>query len=84
MLFTAAKVSHLAALPQGQAERYQRVQRMVQQMDDELFGACTNYGECQDACPKAISLNFIAQMNRDFLRSKLLNPTLRRGTLKSQ
>ena len=55
MLFTAAKVSHLAALPQGQAERYQRVQRMVQQMDDELFGACTNYGECQDACPKAIS-----------------------------
>ena len=71
MLFTAAKVAHFAHLPQGQPERFERVQGMVQQMDKEGFGACTNYGECQDACPKGISINFISEMNKDFLRSQI-------------
>ena len=72
MLFTAAKVSHLAMLPQGQPERYERVQNMVEAMDRELFGPCTNYGECQEACPKGISISFISQMNRDYLKSNLV------------
>lgn len=67
MLFTAAKISHLALLPQGQPERASRAKNMVQQMDKEGFGACTNHGECQDACPKGISLQHIARMNRDYL-----------------
>jgi len=67
MLFTGAKVSHLALLPQGQPERHLRVQRMVAQMDAEGFGNCTNHGECEAVCPKAISLENIAQLNRDFL-----------------
>ena len=67
MLFTAAKVSHLALLPQGQPERYRRVLGMVQQMDIEGFGGCTNFAECQDACPKEISIENIARMNRDFI-----------------
>jgi succinate dehydrogenase / fumarate reductase iron-sulfur subunit len=71
MLFTAAKINHLAKLPQGQPERHSRVQDMVNQMDDELFGGCTNFGECQEACPKGISINFISMMNRDFLTAKL-------------
>jgi succinate dehydrogenase / fumarate reductase, iron-sulfur subunit len=65
-LFTAAKISHLGLLPQGQPERYRRVARMVAQMDEEGFGHCTLYGECQDACPKEISIDTIARMNRDF------------------
>lgn len=65
MLFTSAKVSHLGLLPQGQVERYDRVQNMVAQMDAEGFGGCTNYGECSAACPKEIGLVFIARMNRD-------------------
>ena len=69
-LFTAAKVSHLALLPQGQPERYQRVRRMVETMES-YFGSCTNYGECEAACPKEISIEFIARMNRDYLRSRL-------------
>lgn len=71
MLFTAAKLAHLASVPQGQPERYTRTKKMVKQMDDELFGACTNYGECQEACPKGISIKFIGQMNRDYLVSTL-------------
>jgi succinate dehydrogenase / fumarate reductase iron-sulfur subunit len=71
MLFVAAKVSHLAALPQGQPERLLRVKRMVKQMDAEGFGNCTNYFECEAACPKKISVGFIAQMNRDYLRASL-------------
>jgi succinate dehydrogenase / fumarate reductase iron-sulfur subunit len=67
MLFVAAKVSHLGILPQGQPERAERVQRMVAQMDAEGFGNCTNYFECEAACPKEISVQFIAQMNRDYL-----------------
>ena len=69
-LFTAAKVSHLALLPQGQPERYQRVRRMVETMES-YFGSCTNYGECEAVCPKEISIEFIARMNRDYLRAKL-------------
>jgi succinate dehydrogenase / fumarate reductase iron-sulfur subunit len=69
MLFCAAKISQLALLPQGQPERYQRAQKMVAAMEAEGFGGCTNHGECEAACPKEISINFIAQLNRDFLRS---------------
>ncbi|MDB4875404.1 MAG: succinate dehydogenase iron-sulfur subunit [Gemmatimonadetes bacterium] len=68
-LFTAAKISHLGALPQGQPERNRRAQRMVLQMDSEGFGHCTLYGECQEACPKEISIDTIARMNRDFVGS---------------
>ena len=67
-LFTAAKVSHLGLLPQGQAERYDRVRSMVATHDAEGFGACTQTGECEAACPKSISLEFIARMNRDLIR----------------
>jgi succinate dehydrogenase / fumarate reductase, iron-sulfur subunit len=66
-LFTGAKISHLARLPQGQPERYKRVESMVAQMDDEHFGHCTLYGECQEACPKDISIDVISQMNRDYI-----------------
>jgi succinate dehydrogenase / fumarate reductase iron-sulfur subunit len=71
MLFTAAKVSHLGLLPQGQPERYDRAVRMSAQMDDEGFGSCTNHGECEAACPKGISLDFIARLNRDLVRGTL-------------
>jgi succinate dehydrogenase / fumarate reductase, iron-sulfur subunit len=67
MLFTAAKVSHLALLPQGRPERRARVRKMVEQMDREGFGNCTNYYECEAACPKEISVQFIAQLNREYL-----------------
>ncbi len=69
MLFTAAKVSHLGLLPQGQAERQDRVRKMVGQMDAEGFGSCTNHGECELACPKGISIDWIARMNRDLLKA---------------
>ena len=65
-LFTAAKISHLGLLPQGQPERYRRALEMVAQMDLEGFGGCTLFGECQEACPKEISIDFIARMNRDY------------------
>jgi succinate dehydrogenase / fumarate reductase iron-sulfur subunit len=71
-LFTAAKMQHLSLLPQGQAERYSRAESMVETME-EFFGSCTNHGECQEACPKEISIDFIAMMNRDYLKSKLVN-----------
>jgi len=67
MLFVAAKASHLGLLPQGQPERAERVLKMVTQMDAEGFGNCTNYYECEAACPKQISTKFIARMNRDYL-----------------
>jgi succinate dehydrogenase / fumarate reductase iron-sulfur subunit len=66
-LFTAAKISHLGSLPQGQPERMRRAERMVAQMDAEEFGHCTLYGECQEACPKEISIDTIARMNRDYI-----------------
>jgi succinate dehydrogenase / fumarate reductase iron-sulfur subunit len=71
-LFTAAKVSHLGLLPQGQPERLRRAAGMVAQMDEEGFGHCTFFGECQEACPKEISIDTIARMNRDFLRATLV------------
>ena len=74
-LFTAAKLSHLNLLPQGQAERWSRVEAMVETMD-EHFGSCTNHGECEAACPKSISIDFIALMHRDYLRAKVKNRKL--------
>jgi succinate dehydrogenase / fumarate reductase iron-sulfur subunit len=70
-LFTAAKITHLGLLPQGQPERIMRARQMVRQMDIEGFGGCTLYGECQEACPKEISIDTITRMNRDFLRAGL-------------
>ncbi len=71
MLFVSAKVSQLALLPQGQPERYSRVQDMVTQMDAEGFGNCTNTGACEAECPKGISISNIARMNRDYIASGL-------------
>ena len=71
MLFVSAKVSQFALLPQGQPERKRRVTRMVEQMDKEGFGNCTNTGACAVECPKGIDLSNIARMNRDFLSSTL-------------
>jgi succinate dehydrogenase / fumarate reductase, iron-sulfur subunit len=68
-LFTAAKITHLGLLPQGQPERARRARRMVEQMDIEGFGQCSLYGECQEACPKEISIDTITRMNRDSLRA---------------
>jgi succinate dehydrogenase / fumarate reductase iron-sulfur subunit len=69
MLFVSAKVSHLGHLPQGQPERQKRVLAMVQQMDAEGFGNCTNQYECEAACPKEISVEHIARMNRDYMKA---------------
>jgi succinate dehydrogenase / fumarate reductase, iron-sulfur subunit len=71
-LFTAAKAAHLNLLPQGQPERYTRAESMVDTME-EYFGSCTNMGECEAACPKGISIDFIALLNKDYLRSKFKN-----------
>ncbi len=71
MLFTSAKSGHLNLLPQGKAEKDERVMKMVQAMDDAGFGNCTNYGECQAVCPKEITLDFIARMNRDFAAARV-------------
>jgi succinate dehydrogenase / fumarate reductase iron-sulfur subunit len=78
-LFTAAKVSHLALLPQGQPERSRRVEHLVARLTDEAFGACTNYGECEAVCPKGISVDFIALMNRDWLAAAILPKRESRG-----
>jgi succinate dehydrogenase / fumarate reductase, iron-sulfur subunit len=71
MLFVSAKISHLGLLPQGQPERDRRALRMLAQLQDEAFGACTNYGECEAVCPKNIKLGNIARMNRDYLAAAL-------------
>jgi succinate dehydrogenase / fumarate reductase iron-sulfur subunit len=71
MLFTSAKVSHLGLLPQGQPERDERVLKMVAAMDEAGFGSCTNHGECEASCPKEISVDNIARMNREYLRATL-------------
>ena len=71
MLFVSAKVSQLSLLPQGQTEANNRVQRMVNQMDAEGFGNCTNTGACEVECPKGISLTNIARMNREFMKSSI-------------
>lgn len=70
-LFTSAKITHLALLPQGQVEKDRRALRMVEQMDSEGFGACSTTGACSAACPKDISLTNIAKMNRDYLKATL-------------
>lgn len=71
-LFTGAKLTHLNLLPQGQAERFKRAEAMVETMD-RFFGSCTNHGECSAACPKEISLDVIALMNKDYLQAKVRN-----------
>ncbi|HEY3886145.1 MAG TPA: succinate dehydrogenase/fumarate reductase iron-sulfur subunit [Vicinamibacterales bacterium] len=71
-LFTSAKISHLAMLPQGQVERYTRVVRMVERHDGEGFGSCSNEGECEAVCPKEIPITNIARMNREYIRAALL------------
>ena len=71
MLFTAAKVAHLGRLPQGQPERYRRVRAMVEQMEEDVFGSCTNYRVCEAVCPKEISIATIARMNRDYHKAML-------------
>jgi succinate dehydrogenase / fumarate reductase iron-sulfur subunit len=73
MLFVAAKISHLAELPQGQPERRRRALRMVRQMDHEGFGNCTNQYECEAVCPKHIGVGVIAKMNREFLSASLFS-----------
>lgn len=73
MLFTSAKVSHMNSLPQGKAEKDRRSLAMVTTMDGEGFGGCTNIGECEAACPKGISLDMIAQLNRDYAVAQVKN-----------
>ncbi|MXW42671.1 MAG: succinate dehydrogenase/fumarate reductase iron-sulfur subunit [Acidimicrobiia bacterium] len=74
-LFAAAKLQHLNLLPQGQAERWSRTEAMVETME-AFFGSCTNHGECEEACPKEISVDFIAWANRDFIKAKVKNRKL--------
>ncbi len=74
-LFTSAKLAHLNLLPQGQAERWIRTEAMVEAME-EYFGSCTNHGECEEACPKGIPIDYIAYMNRDYMKSKWKNRKL--------
>jgi succinate dehydrogenase / fumarate reductase iron-sulfur subunit len=74
-LFTAAKLAHLNLLPQGQPERYVRAVAMVDTMES-FFGSCTNHGECEAACPKSISIDFIALMNRDYVKGQIANRKL--------
>jgi succinate dehydrogenase / fumarate reductase iron-sulfur subunit len=84
MLFTGAKITHLALLPQGQPGRYVRVQDMVEQMDAEGFGGCTNHGECELACPQGISIRVIGRLNREHLTGVLYHPRNPRGSMKPQ
>ena len=84
MLFTAAKVSHLGLLPQGQPERTNRVLAMVKKMDEEMFGSCTNHGECQEACPKGISIKYITRLNRDFVMGNFRKAASIRGRMRAQ
>lgn len=79
MLFVAAKVSQLALLPQGQPERESRVLAMVDQMKKEGFGNCSNQYECEAACPKEISVEHIARMNREYLRASFLEEAPKAG-----
>jgi succinate dehydrogenase / fumarate reductase iron-sulfur subunit len=74
-LFTSAKLTALNLLPQGQAERWTRTEAMVDRMED-FFGSCTNHGECEEACPKEIPIDFIAYMNRDYVKAKFKNRKL--------
>ena len=71
MLFVGAKITHLASLPQGQTERYTRAREMVNKMDDEGFGGCTNTGACEVTCPKNISIENIVTLNKEYIKSNL-------------
>jgi len=73
MLFVSAKVSQLALLPQGQAERKERVEKMTAQMNEEFFGSCTNTGACSAECPKLIGQEYIARLNREYIKAKVLS-----------
>ncbi len=73
MLFTAARVSHLSLLPQGHPERKQRALRMVHEMDRLDFGSCSNHGECEAVCPKGITIDFIARLNREFVKASAVD-----------
>ena len=79
MLFTAAKAAHLSYLPQGQTERLQRAANMVTVQDEEGFGNCTNHGACQEVCPKGISVDYIARLNRDLLKATLSGVVVKVG-----
>ena len=83
-LFTGAKITHLGLLPQGQPERDQRVLNLVVQMKQELFGSCTNIGECEAVCPKEISIRVIGRLNRDYLVGVLYHARNPRGGMKPQ
>ena len=82
MLFTSAKVNHLALLPQGQPERNSRVKKMVEAMDEEQFGSCRNYAECQASCPKGISIKYIGRMNADYIKATVFGSE-QRGDMKA-
>jgi succinate dehydrogenase / fumarate reductase iron-sulfur subunit len=84
MLFTGAKVTHLNILPQGQPERETRAVRMVEQMDAEGFGGCTNYGECSRVCPQDISIDVIGMLNREYRRGVRAEKPARRQKMKAQ
>lgn len=73
MLFTSAKINHLNLLPQGAPEKNERTIAMVETMQSEGFGACTNHYECESACPKSISVDFISQMNKQYMKAKLFD-----------
>ncbi len=83
MLFVSAKVSHLNLLPQGKPEALERARQMVEQMDREGFGNCTNHGECEVACPKEIPMRMISRMNHDYLRSSFVSRLFGRDNGKS-
>jgi succinate dehydrogenase / fumarate reductase iron-sulfur subunit len=82
--FEAAEIAHLSLLPQGQPERMDRVSSMAAQMDAENFGGCTNHGECQEVCPKGISIKYITRMNRDFIRATVTRAVSLRGKMQAQ
>jgi succinate dehydrogenase / fumarate reductase, iron-sulfur subunit len=80
MLFTAAKAAHLSYLPQGQAERMERAVKMAATHDEEGFGNCTNHGACQEVCPKGISVDYIARLNRDVVKATLRGVGMEQGS----
>jgi succinate dehydrogenase / fumarate reductase iron-sulfur subunit len=84
MLFTGAKVTHLNLLPQGEPEKHHRVRAMVRQQDDEGFGGCTNYGECQVVCPQNISIKVIGELYKDYRGAMVHKLRARRGSIKAQ
>jgi succinate dehydrogenase / fumarate reductase iron-sulfur subunit len=83
-LFTSAKVGHLNILPQGAPEKDQRAVAMVERMEAELFGSCSNFRECEAVCPKGISIKYISRMNRDFLKAQAQALTSLKGQVKAQ